>query len=238
LKHSFAVSRFSARIGWFALLALVLAGTAASPLRLAAQQAAPAAGATAAPAREASEDAQTAAFRLEGPLVKATAKALNISPETTARGFEILNFLIVVLALGIPLVKFVPKVLRKRSHTVLENIDTARKVTEDANTRLSAIEAKLAGLDTEIAEIRAQVEEDSKADEGRIKSSLEEESARIVAAAEQEIAVAAAQATRGLRNFAADLAIDQAAKQLAITQETDSALIAEFLADVGKGGQN
>ena len=48
--------------------------------------------------------------------------------------------------------------------------------------------------------------------EARIKATLEEESARIVAAAEQEIGVAAAQAKRGLRNFAADLAIEQAAK--------------------------
>jgi F-type H+-transporting ATPase subunit b len=64
-----------------------------------------------------------------------------------------------------------------------------------------------------------------------------------VAAAEQEISVAAAQVRRGLRDFAADLAIDQASRQLAMTQETDRALIAEFVAGVaadaaGKGGQN
>ena len=51
-------------------------------------------------------------------------------------------------------------------------------------------------------------------DEARIKAALDEESARIVQAAEQEISVAAAQARRGLRNFAADLAIEQAAKQI------------------------
>ena len=90
---------------------------------------------------------------------------------------------------------------------------------------------------------RAQVEQESLEDEKRIKAALSEESARIVAAAEQEIGVAAAQARRGLRNFAADLAIEQAAKQLALTPETDRALIAEFVAGVaadgtGKGGKN
>jgi hypothetical protein len=55
--------------------------------------------------------------------------------------------------------------------------------------------------------------------------------------------VAAAQAKRGLRHFAADLAIDQASKQLVLTPQTDQALIAEFLSDVNlqgatKGGQN
>ena len=50
--------------------------------------------------------------------------------------------------------------------------------------------------------------------------------------------MAAAQARRGLRHFAADLAIDQAARQLVLTPETDRALIAEFVGDVTKGGQN
>ena len=53
----------------------------------------------------------------------------------------------------------------------------------------------------------------------------------------------AAQARRGLRHFAADLAVDQAATQMVLTPETDRALLAEFVGNVGKtgtirGGQN
>ena len=70
-------------------------------------------------------------------------------------------------------------------------------------------------------------------DEQRSKAALEEESARIVASAEQEIGVAAAQAKRSLRHFAADLAIEQAAKKLVLTPETDRALIAEFVSADG-----
>jgi len=168
---------------------------------------------------------------------------LHLDIETAARLFEIFNFLIVALGIGIPLFRLMPKVLRKRKETVRANLESARKVTADANTRLSAIEVKLAGLDQEIAQIRVQVEEESKQDETRIKATIEEESARIVAAAAQELDVAAAQARRGLRHFAADLAIEQAAKQLVLTPETDQALIAEFLSDVNsqratQGGQN
>ena len=57
-----------------------------------------------------------------------------------------------------------------------------------------------------------------------------------MAAAEQEIGVAAAQAKRGLRHFAADLAIDQAAKKLVLTPETDRALIAEFVGEASRNG--
>jgi F-type H+-transporting ATPase subunit b len=123
------------------------------------------------------------------------------------------------------------------------DLETAREATADAQSRLSAVEAKLAGLGEEMQKFRAQIEQDSLEDEKRIKAALGEESARIVAAAEQEIGVAAAQVRRGLRDFAANLAIDQASRQLAMTPETDRALIAEFVAGVSadassKGGRN
>jgi F-type H+-transporting ATPase subunit b len=48
--------------------------------------------------------------------------------------------------------------------------------------------------------------------------------------------VAAAQAKRGLRHFAADLAIEQAARQLVLTPETDRELIAEFVGEANRTG--
>jgi len=225
-----------------ALLAALLMGAVAAPVRLEAQAAAATPAASSenkqAAKPETSQEEQSNAFRLEGPMIKATAKAFNQSLETTARGFEIFNFLIIVLGVGIPLVRILPKTFRHRSETVRQKIEEARKATAEANTRLSAIESKLSGLDAEVAAIRAQVEEESKQDEARIKASIGEESARIVAAAEQEIEQTAAQERRGLGSFAANLAIEQAAQQLTLTPETDRALIAEFLGDVAKGGQN
>jgi F-type H+-transporting ATPase subunit b len=156
--------------------------------------------------------------------------------ELTARIFEWINASIILLCIFIPLAKFLPKVIRKRSITLSHNLETARKTSADANARLSAVEAQLSRLDEEIAKIRAQVEDESKQDETRIKASIEEERARIVASAEQEITSAAAQARRGLQNFAADLAIQQAAKQLVLTPETDRALIAEFISEAQNAG--
>ena len=182
------------------------------------------------------EDQQNNAFRLEGPVVKWTAKTLNLSIERTADIYEVINFLIIALAIGVPLFRFLPRYLRQRKQKLHDDIESARKVTEDANARLSAVEAKLSSLDEEIQKFRAEVEAESLQDEARIKASLGEESTRIVEAAEQEIGMAAAQARRGLRYFAADLAIDQAAKQLVLTPEIDRALIAEFVGDVVRNG--
>jgi F-type H+-transporting ATPase subunit b len=82
------------------------------------------------------------------------------------------------------------------------------------------------------------VEQQIAQDEQQAKAALAEESARIVASAEQEIGVAAAQAKRSLRHFAADLAIDQAVKKLVLTPEADRALIAEFVSESGGDGMN
>jgi F-type H+-transporting ATPase subunit b len=241
---------------WIALLAALAAGMAIAPRRVIAQQAAPAdssqPSATSAKhhesqEKEADEEANNT-FR-HNALVKSAARIVyhdsgapkevqDEHDEIAARIFEFINFAIVVLGIGIPVYKFIPKFLRNRAEKVRADIESARKVTEDATARLSAVEAKLASLGDEIKKFRAEVEAESLQDEARIKAALSEESARIVASAEQEIGVAAAQARRGLRNFAADLAIDQAANQLTLTPETDRALIAEFVGDVAKGGLN
>ena len=175
--------------------------------------------------------------------MQSLARMLHLNLDTTIFLLLGINFAIIFFAIAIPLGKLMPKIIRKRSQTLSQDLQTARAATADAQSRLSAIEAKLAGLGQEMEKFRAQVEQDSLEDEKRIKAALSEESARIVAAAEQEINVAASQVRRGLRDFAADLAIDQASKQLALTPETDRALIAEFVAGVtadapGKGGRN
>jgi F-type H+-transporting ATPase subunit b len=248
LKYLNLQARFSHRALSFAFLAVLVASVVAAPYRLAAQQSAPAAQTQ--PAAESQVPEKPEPAKEEGenrfrytPTVQAAAKVLHLSVETTARTFEFINFAIIALAIGIPLFRFLPRFLRKRGEKLRSDIESARKVTEDANSRLSAVEAKLSSLGEEIARFRAEVEAESLQDEARIKAALADESARIVVAAEQEIGVAAAQAKRGLRHFAADLAIEQAAKQLVLTPETDRALIAEFVGDVSrngttKGGQN
>jgi F-type H+-transporting ATPase subunit b len=174
--------------------------------------------------------------------VKWFAKLLNIDVETAAKSFEYINFAVILLAVGIPLIKVIPSAMKKRTAKLNFDLEQAKAETMDAQERLNAIDAKLSGLDAEIAAIRKQVEDEMHSDEERIKASLGEESARIVASAEQEIQMAASLAQRGLKEFVADLVIERALSQLTLTAETDHALIAEFASDVAggkrKGGQN
>jgi F-type H+-transporting ATPase subunit b len=248
-------SKLSSRnVSGLILLAVLVLGVALSPLALSAQSADSAAPAqtqpapssdAASPFKEAhkqvdkSEADETQQYR-HSASVQALARLLHVDVETAATGFEYINFAVIVLAIGIPLFRILPRTMRERSEKLGKDLETARKATADANSRLSAVEAQLAGLDAEIAAIRKRVEEEMREDEARIKASIGEESARIVASAGQEIQVAAAQARRGLKEFAGDLAIDRALSQLTLTDEIDRALIAEFARDSkpSAGGQN
>lgn len=255
MKFTLPAMRRPSNLLRFIFFAAVWSSLALAPFRVAAQSQTAAPGAStpasttaAQPSASAdskappSQEEQEQAF-LHAPIVQSLARVLHLNIETTIYLLLGINFAIIFFGIVIPLSRVMPKLFRKRSQTLSQDLKTAREATTDAQSRLSAVEAKLAGLGEEMQKFRAQVEQDSLEDEKRIKASLSEESARIVAAAEQEINVAAAQVRRGLRDFAADLAIEQASKQLSLTPETDRALIAEFVAGVsadasGKGGRN
>jgi F-type H+-transporting ATPase subunit b len=233
-------SNFISRFLLLGLAALVLTS---SPLLAAPQQMAPGTGdypastvGTAALDERPSQEEQNEVFLTGGPIVKWTARNLNIGVETASTIYQIANFLIIVLLVGIPLGRVLPKIFRKRSQTLGHNLQTARRATEEANARLRAVEEKLAGLDDDIKKLQAQVEQESLEDEKRVKASLAEESARIVESAEQELSVAVAQARRNLRHLAADLAVEQAAKRMTLSPDADRALISEFIGNVARNG--
>ncbi len=145
-------------------MAVMAAGVVVAPLRLAAQQAAPNTAAPATAAQEApkaqseapkTQEEQNNVFRLEGPIVKWSAKTFGLSVETTAAIFDFLNLGLIVLLVGIPIARSLSKVFHKQSQTLVHSLKTAREETTDANTRLIAVEAKLAGLDEDIKKFRA-----------------------------------------------------------------------------------
>lgn len=173
--------------------------------------------------------------------VKALGSKLGLDAEQAANVFTITNFVVLALLVGWFLLKTLPKTFRDRNAALQKHLVEAQKASTEANARLSGVEARLGKLDEQIAAMRAQAEKDALQDEQRMKASVEEEKQKVLAAAEQEIAAAAAQARRQIQQYAADLAIDQAAKKLVVTAETDRLLVQEFARRLGadvEGGRN
>jgi F-type H+-transporting ATPase subunit b len=179
---------------------------------------------------------------LHSPSVTKMGAMVGMNAERSATVFQLANFACLALLIGWVLVKMLPKVLRGRTETIQKNLVDARTATEEARGRLSVVEERLAKLDGEIAAMRSQSEQDSARDEQRIKAAVEEEKKKILASAEQEIAAATMHAQKQLQQHAAELAIEQAARKLVVSAETDRLLVQSFAqrltGDESKKGQN
>jgi F-type H+-transporting ATPase subunit b len=193
-----------------------------------------------APAKEKQEEDENEGYR-HSPMVTSLGAKLGMNPEQAATTFTLVNLVVLIALVGWFLLKSLPKTFRERNAAIDKHLVEAKKASDEAKARLSGVEGRLAKLDEQIASMKAQAEKDAQAEEQRMRSSVEEEKQKILASAEQEIYSAAAQARRQIQQYAADLAIDQAAKKLVVSAETDRLLVQEFARRLGgdtDGGRN
>src|ERR1700722_5913646 len=191
------------------------------------------------PAKEKQEQDENYEYT-HSPMVQKLGHMLGMSPDTAPTVFIVFNFVVLMLLVGYILMKMLPKAFRNRSTAIQKNLVDARTATEEAQARLSSVEARLAKLDDQIAGMKQQAEADLAREEKRIQAGLDEEQKKIVEAAEAEIVAATATARREIQQYAADLAIDQAAKKLVVSAETDRLLVENFARRLGAevGGEN
>ena len=199
--------------------------------------AAPAAGAEKSPPEQDENDA----YR-KSPSVIWLGSKLGLNPDQSSLAFTVFNFLLLAAAFVWVAAKMLPKFFRDRSAAIQKHLVDARTATEEARARLSGVEARLAKLDDEIAAMRAHAEQDSAREEQRIKASVEDEKRKILTEAEHEITVATMHAQKMLQQHAAELAIEQAARKLVVSAETDRLLVQGFAQRLSGGeskkGQN
>lgn len=192
------------------------------------------------PEKDAQEKDENESYR-HSAMVSKLGHMVGMNPEQSATAFEVTNFLLLSVFVLWVVVRMVPGALRARNTAIQKHLVDARTATAEASARLTSVESRLGKLDEQIAALRAQAEQDSARDEARIKAAVEDEKNKILASAEQEIASATAQAQKQLQRYAAELAIEQAARKLVVTAETDRLLVqnfAERLSGDPKKGQN
>ena len=178
----------------------------------------------------------------QSSVVKMLGAKLGMRPAAASSLFEIFNFAVLAVLMGWVLARSLPKAFRGRTSKLQKQLVDARTATEEAIIRLNSVEDRLAKLDEQIAAMRTQAETDAVGEERRLRATVEEEKQKVLEAAEQEIAAATSQARRQIQQYAADLAIDQAARKLVVSAETDRLLIQSFArrlgGDEGNEGQN
>jgi F-type H+-transporting ATPase subunit b len=227
-------------------LAMVIAIVPAGALR--AQESAKPESSVASPAAQAEQKSEKAegqekvkeggeadAIR-NAPAVKFIARHTGLTNNQAYWLCIILNFAVIFFAIGGLLRKMLPGYFNGRTATIQKGIEEARKMSEDARRRLADVEGRLSRLDTEIAGMKQEADENAKAEEQRLKAAGEEERRRIVISAEQEIEMAANTARRELKSYVAELAVELAEKKIRVTKDADEALVRAFTAQLGKDG--
>jgi|SRR5581483_1625827 len=126
-----------------------------------------------------------------------------------------------------------PGLFRGRTQSIQKAMQEAHKASDEANRRLAEIEARLSRLDSEIGAMRTAAEKEGAEEEARIKAAAEEDTRKIITAAEQEIAAAANAARRDLKVFAADLSVDLAHRLIRVDTATDQSLVRNFADQLG-----
>jgi len=148
----------------------------------------------------------------------------------------VINFAVVAAVIVWAWKKNLPLYFRTRNASIQRAMQEAQKSSEEARQRLAEIEARLSKLDAEISGMRSAAEKEAASEEERIRSAAGDDTKKVMESAEQEIVAAVKTARRELKEFAADLAVSLAKKQIHVDAATDQSLIHNFAEQLSGNG--
>jgi F-type H+-transporting ATPase subunit b len=142
-----------------------------------------------------------------------------------------LNFSILFGGLGWYLRKPLGEFLRARVKGIEEGLANAREAKQDALSKTAEIQSRLARLDEEIREIRAQAGRDSAEERARLLESARLEAQKILDLASREIEGLKKSARLELKTYVAELAVKLAEERLrtSVGADEDRKIIQKFI---------
>jgi len=150
------------------------------------------------------------------------------------------NFAILAVGLGYLIGKNVPPLFRKQSDEIQKALAEAAKIKQDAAAYAASVEARLAGLQREIATLRETAHADMAAESERVRRETEHHLQRIQEQSAQEIALMTRAAKNELRKYAAELAVSLAEQRIRARMNpgVQDSLVNEFLGDLPRAASN
>jgi F-type H+-transporting ATPase subunit b len=150
--------------------------------------------------------------------------------------WEWANFLILVGGLGYLVRKHAGPFYAARAAGIGKDLAESERVARDAAARAAEVDLRLAGLDSELAALRAESQRESAAEVERYARQTAAEIAKIGANGEQEIRAAQKAARRDLQRFAARLAVKLAEVKVRARMDaaTDDRLLVGFERDLAR----
>jgi F-type H+-transporting ATPase subunit b len=144
------------------------------------------------------------------------------------------NFLMLAGLLGYLIKKHGGPLLAARSQEIKESLEAGEKAKIEAEARAAAVQAKIANLDREISELRANSKAELDREAERIRRDAENELHRLEQHTQAEIVAIGKQAQNEVRQYAAKLALDLAEQKIRarMTPDVQSNLLNNFSSDV------
>jgi F-type H+-transporting ATPase subunit b len=144
------------------------------------------------------------------------------------------NFFVLIGGLAWLVKKYGAPFLAERSQKISQDIVEAARVRKDAEARSAEVDRRLANLESDLAAIRAESQQELKSQRRQAAERSAAEMAKIQAHADQEIAAAGKLARLELKRYSAELALTLAQQkiQARMTPDTQEALVRGFLKDL------
>ncbi|HVV44407.1 MAG TPA: ATP synthase F0 subunit B [Bryobacteraceae bacterium] len=144
------------------------------------------------------------------------------------------NFLILATLLGYLIKKHGSPFFAARSEQVRERLEAGKKAQAEAEKVAAGVRAKLATLDSEIANLKASAHAELERETQRIRRDTDNELQRIEQHTTSELDSLGKRTTLELRQYAASLAVDLAEQKVRarMTPAVQSGLIEGFASDL------
>jgi len=141
-----------------------------------------------------------------------------------------INFAILAGGIGFIAVKVGGPAFRAKKQEILDGLSEGTRRAEAAAERAAEIDRRMAGLQDEVAELRAKANLEMTAEAERIRQETVQQIAKVEHGAEADIASAAKAARQDLKAYVAGLALDLARQKVAAKMDdpTQAALVDRF----------
>jgi F-type H+-transporting ATPase subunit b len=144
------------------------------------------------------------------------------------------NFLVLTAGLGYLIGKNAGPFFASRSLQIRKDMLESQEARRQAEARAAEVDRRLAGLETDIAALRAESQKEGEAETERLSRQTAAEMAKIQAHAEQQIVSAGKAARMELKRYSSQLAVELAEQRIRarMNPETQEALVRGFVHDL------
>lgn len=178
-------------------------------------------------------------FFLAIPVLAAEGAEPDPADSTTGLIFRWLNFVIVFGGIGYLIAKNGGTFFRQNAKEIASRIVEATAVKAEAVRELHEVEVKIARLDQDVGEMRAEARKNWDAEAERLRASGQAEIEKIAHAAKEELAASERAAQQEVREIAASMAVERAAELVSskMNAEMRARMFQSFLSELGRSSK-